>query len=282
MLSEKPWKPEAVVMLGAGILLSLAAGVLLGQLLGNLVPSRAMPDRTFYNFLISTLSFQGAVPFLLHQFLRYHQVGWREFFGLAAARPKRRLLLAAIAGGLVVPMVLSLNWAAQWLMTALHLQPVEQDTIRVLQVSVGWGQRLCFELIQRLTRSLPANESVIAGAGDDCAVLDLGLPDRWVLFKTDAVVEGIHFDRSAAPEKIGRKALARCLSDVAAMAGTPTAALITLGLPKDFEVSSVEAIYTGMNTLARQHQIAIAGGETTTNPERVFLSIALIGTVLRD
>src|SRR5713101_1246008 len=143
MLSEKPWKPEAVVMLGAGILLSLAAGVLLGQLLGYFLPSRVMTDRTFYNFLISTLSFQGAVPFLLHRFLRYHQVGWREFFGLAAARPKR-LLLAVIAGALMVAIALSLNWVAQLLMTALHLKPVEQDTIRVLQVSIGWGQRLCF------------------------------------------------------------------------------------------------------------------------------------------
>ncbi len=143
MLSEKPWKPEAVIMLGAGILFSFAAGVLLGQLLGDFLPSRMMPDRTFYNFLISTLSFQGAVPFLLHSFLRYHQVGWREFFGLAAAQPKR-LLLALIAGALMVAIALSLNWVAQLLMTALHLKPVEQDTIRVLQVSVGWGQRLCF------------------------------------------------------------------------------------------------------------------------------------------
>ncbi len=139
-----------------------------------------------------------------------------------------------------------------------------------------------FELIHLLTRSLPINDTVVTGAGDDCAVLDLGLPERFLLFKTDAIVEGIHFTRQTPPEKIGRKALARCLSDIAAMAGTPTAALVTLGLPKDFDVSSVEAIYTGMNTLARQHQIAIAGGETTTNPECVLLSIALIGTVLRD
>ena len=117
-----------------------------------------------------------------------------------------------------------------------------------------------FELIHLLTRSLPINDTVVTGAGDDCAVLDLGLPERYLLFKTDAIVEGIHFTRQTPPEKIGRKALARCLSDIAAMAGTPTAALVTLGLPKDFEVSSVEAIYTGMNTLARQHQIAIAGG----------------------
>src|SRR5208283_553174 len=79
-----------------------------------------------------------------------------------------------------------------------------------------------FELIARLTDGLPVNPAVVTGAGDDCAVLDLGAPDHLVLLKTDAVVEGTHFTRSTPPEKIGRKALARCLSDVAAMAGTPT------------------------------------------------------------
>ena len=92
-----------------------------------------------------------------------------------------------------------------------------------------------FELIARLTKSLPANESVVVGAGDDCAVLDLGVPEKLILFKTDAVVEGIHFTHETPPEKIGRKALARCLSDIAAMAGTPTAALVTIALPEKFE-----------------------------------------------
>jgi thiamine-monophosphate kinase len=138
------------------------------------------------------------------------------------------------------------------------------------------------ELIRLLTASLPANASVITGAGDDCAVLDLGVPDRFVLFKTDAVVEGIHFTRETPPEKIGHKALARCLSDIAAMAGTPAAALVTLALPREFDPKFVEAIYSGMNTLARRHNVAIAGGETTTNPERVLISIALLGTVARQ
>jgi thiamine-monophosphate kinase len=138
------------------------------------------------------------------------------------------------------------------------------------------------ELIRRLTRSLPGNDAVVTGAGDDCAVLDLGVPDRFVLFKTDAIVEGIHFTKEASPGKIGRKALARCLSDIAAMAGTPTAALVTIGLPRDFEPAFVEAIYDGLNGLARQHGVAIAGGETTTNPERILISIALVGTVAKD
>jgi thiamine-monophosphate kinase len=139
-----------------------------------------------------------------------------------------------------------------------------------------------FELIRRLTASLPGNDTVITGPGDDCAVLDLGLPSRLVLFKTDAVVEGIHFTREAAPEQIGHKALGRCLSDVAAMAGEPTAALVTLALPPTFYPAFVTAIYNGLNALARRHAVAIVGGETTTNPERILISVALLGLVARD
>src|SRR5260370_19818465 len=134
-----------------------------------------------------------------------------------------------------------------------------------------------FELIARLTRSLPTNKAVTVGAGDDCAVLDRGLPDRLLLFKTDAVVEGIHFAPATAPEKIGHKALGRCLSDIAAMAGTPTAALVTLALSNNFDPNTVEAIYAGMGVLARRHEVAIVGGETTTNPERTLISVALLG-----
>ncbi len=62
-----------------------------------------------------------------------------------------------------------------------------------------------------------------------------GAPDRLLLFKTDAVVEGVHFTAETPPEKIGHKALGRCLSDIAAMAGTPTAALVTIGLPRELQ-----------------------------------------------
>src|SRR5476651_237904 len=138
-----------------------------------------------------------------------------------------------------------------------------------------------FELIAKLTKSPPTNENVVTGAGDDCAVLDFGLPEKLFLFKTDAIVEGIHFTRETPPEKIGRKALARCLSDIAAMAGTPAAALVTIALPENFDVEFVAKIYDGMNVLAREHGVAIVGGETTTNPERILISIALLGTVPR-
>ena len=138
-----------------------------------------------------------------------------------------------------------------------------------------------FELIARLTRSLPTNETVVTGAGDDCAVLDVGIPDRLLLFKTDAVVEGVHFTPETPREKVGHKALGRCLSDIAAMAGTPTAALVTLGLPPKFSPESIEAIYAGLNALARRHHVAVVGGETTTNPGGIFISVAQLGWVPR-
>jgi thiamine-monophosphate kinase len=138
-----------------------------------------------------------------------------------------------------------------------------------------------FDLITRLTRSLPTNRSVVVGAGDDCAVLDVGLPDRLLLLKTDAIVEGIHFKPDATPEKIGHKALGRCLSDIAAMAGTPTAALVTLALPKKYDAALVERIYNGMNALARRHEVAIVGGETIQNPERILISISVLGSAPR-
>ncbi|MCF7764911.1 MAG: thiamine-phosphate kinase [Verrucomicrobia bacterium] len=139
-----------------------------------------------------------------------------------------------------------------------------------------------FELIARLTRSLPTDPSVVLGAGDDCAAVDLGVPDRWVLFKTDAVVEGVHFTSDIDPARVGHKALARCLSDFAAMAGTPTHAVVTVGLPGDSRAEFVEAAYEGLTRLAERYSVAVVGGETTRNPEHVFLSISAIGTVRKD
>lgn len=136
-----------------------------------------------------------------------------------------------------------------------------------------------FDLIARLKPLLPTNGFVLAGAGDDCAVLETAPPGTQTLFKTDAVVEGIHFTSATEPERIGHKALARCLSDIAAMGGTPVAAVVTLALPPDHDVERVLAIYRGLNALAARYQVAIVGGETTTNPGGLLLSVALLGTV---
>jgi thiamine-monophosphate kinase len=72
------------------------------------------------------------------------------------------------------------------------------------------------------------------------------------------------------------------LSDIAAMAGRPLAALVTAALPGDFSPDFIERVYVGINALAQRHGVAIAGGETTTNPERLLLSISAVGEVARD
>ena len=130
------------------------------------------------------------------------------------------------------------------------------------------------ELIRRLTCDLPRDSSVLTGPGDDCAVLDWSGSN--LLFKTDAIVEGVHFERNTPPEAIGRKALARALSDIAAMAGTPTHALVTLGVHADMKPDLIEAVYQGLRDCALEHRVNIVGGETTTLPQ-LTLSVSLIG-----
>jgi thiamine-monophosphate kinase len=131
-------------------------------------------------------------------------------------------------------------------------------------------------LINKLTADLLADETVIAGPGDDCAVLELY--GQKLLFKTDAIVEGVHFDSEAPPEQIGRKALARPLSDIAAMGGTPSHALITLGINTSIKENYIEAVYTGVKNCAVQYGVNIVGGETTTLP-CFTLSVSLLGKV---
>lgn len=136
-----------------------------------------------------------------------------------------------------------------------------------------------FELIKVLTGGLPVNSSVVKGPGDDCAVLDLGLADQFVLFKTDAVVQSVHFDGTALPRLIGRKALGRCLSDIAAAGGNPVSAVITLALPAGFDAAQVMGIYEGIKEMAGEYTVSVVGGETTTNPGGILISVSMIGTI---
>ena len=83
------------------------------------------------------------------------------------------------------------------------------------------------------------------GPGDDCAVVARN--DDWdTLLKTDVVVEGVHFTRETEPRRIGRKALARAVSDIAAMGGLPEHALITILTHKTRPVELLEAFMTAL------------------------------------
>lgn len=138
-------------------------------------------------------------------------------------------------------------------------------------------------LVEALTARLAAGPGVIAGPGDDCAVLK---SDRvgWVaLLKADCIVEGVHYARAASPGSVGWKAMARSISDIAAMGGLPRHALVTLVLPANESVSRVKAIYGGLEKAARQFDVSIVGGETSRAPGRgaSMISVALSGEVER-
>lgn len=132
-------------------------------------------------------------------------------------------------------------------------------------------------LVARLLRGLPTNDALLVGPGDDCAVTARN--EHWdTLLKTDVVVEGVHFLRETSPERIGRKALARAVSDIAAMGGIPEHALITVLVHRSRPAALLEGIYRGLNALAERFGISVAGGETSALPDDgLVLNIALTG-----
>src|SRR5882762_3808390 len=162
MLSEKPWKPDAVLLLGAGLLFSFAVGLGLVQALASLLPPRALANRTFYNFVIFVINFHGISLLLVHFFLKNHQVSWREFFGLRTGRIGRALALAIGAALLLMLMTQALAWAVIAFLKLVHVEAADQPAIKVLQVSVGLGERICFGIASVLVVPV-AEESLFRG-----------------------------------------------------------------------------------------------------------------------
>src|SRR5687767_11292887 len=120
---------------------------------------------------------------------------------------------------------------------------------------------------------------VIVGPGDDAAVI---VPERGTLdvLTTDALVDGVHFDRRfVPPDAIGHRALAVNLSDLAAMGAEPRAALLSLVLPASLEVVEVDRMLDGMLALADAHRVALVGGNITRTPGPLTIDVTAIGSV---
>jgi thiamine-monophosphate kinase len=136
-------------------------------------------------------------------------------------------------------------------------------------------------LVRRITARLQSDESVLLGPGDDCAVVRGPARGEDLVLKTDTIVEGVHFTSDTPARLVGRKAVARVLSDFAAMAATPRHALVTLIAPASTEVKRVLGLYQGMEKTARDHGVRIVGGETSRGA-RLILTISLSGTLPRQ
>lgn len=116
---------------------------------------------------------------------------------------------------------------------------------------------------------------IVVDSGDDAAVLAFG--SSRVIFKIDGILSGVHFDGSAAPEAIGHKALARCLSDVAAMGGTPRYAVVAMAVPRKVRPEYLRRLYRGMEKTARRFDTAIVGGDFATHAGKLAITVALLG-----
>jgi len=136
-------------------------------------------------------------------------------------------------------------------------------------------------VVAALLRGLPGAPDVIRGAGDDCAVIGSRRAKLWQLLKTDCVIETVHFRPSDPAETIGWKALARAVSDIAAMGGRPRHALITLAISPEQDFKRATGIYAGLRKCAGDYGIAIVGGETSRSPGPMFISVMLTGEVER-
>lgn len=135
-----------------------------------------------------------------------------------------------------------------------------------------------FEFIQWLrTRAGNAPANLIAGIGDDAAIFSPA-SDRELLVTTDLLVEGIHFNLEYTPPSLlGNKALAVNLSDIAAMGGRPNYFLLNIARPRTMADNQLEAIVTGMLSLAEERSITLIGGDTSASKDRLFISITVIG-----
>jgi thiamine-monophosphate kinase len=138
------------------------------------------------------------------------------------------------------------------------------------------------ELLRRIERRAPRpGPGVVLGIGDDCAVFRPRGAREDLLFTTDMMLEGVHFRRNTHPaDAVGWKALARGLSDIAAMGGEPRFCLVSLALAPWTNERWVDDFYGGLLRLARRTKTTLAGGDLG-HAGRLACDIVVCGAVPR-
>ncbi len=144
-----------------------------------------------------------------------------------------------------------------------------------------------FGLIEALSQiidvagvGIRSHPNLLIGIGDDAAVWQSEASVQ--LGTTDTLIESVHFDLSTTSWlDLGWKSLAVNISDIAAMGGTPTHCMISLGLPPDTELENITELYKGMAEIAGNFSMAIAGGDISESP-MVTITPTIIGTAEKD
>ncbi len=134
-----------------------------------------------------------------------------------------------------------------------------------------------FGLIDLIARKVRPTSSVRIGIGDDAAAF------QWhtnclALATTDMLLEGVHFDLSFCdPFRLGRKALAVNLSDIAAMGGRPRSFLLTLAIPETISVDFLNDFSSGLLEIADEFGVTLIGGDTCASRGGLVIGITLYG-----
>ncbi len=134
-----------------------------------------------------------------------------------------------------------------------------------------------FSFIRWIQQQQAASSQVLAPAGDDMAVMRW-LGDDLLLSAVDQVIDGVHFDSSKhSPRQIGKKVANRNLSDCAAMACLPAAALACVALPRGCGEQYAQELYLGMREALDQFSCPIIGGDTGSWDGKLVLSLTILG-----
>jgi thiamine-monophosphate kinase len=142
-----------------------------------------------------------------------------------------------------------------------------------------------FDFIKRIREQATNRRApdLVFGVGDDAAILR-EREGRETLITVDLLVEEIDFRIEYAPPRLlGHKALAVSLSDIAAMGGAPAFSLLTLGVPKGFQISNPESriffeeFFAGYFALAEKYSVSLIGGDISSTPDRLTIDSIVIG-----
>lgn len=143
------------------------------------------------------------------------------------------------------------------------------------------GEFDLIDWIRRREPERPIDSWTRLGIGDDCAILGVGEGSGAgadLLITTDMLMDGRHFhlDRDG-PEAVGYKAMAANLSDIAAMAGIPRAAVVAVALPRSDAVAMARGLHAGMRELADRMAVDLVGGDTNAWDGPLVLTITVLG-----
>ncbi len=136
-----------------------------------------------------------------------------------------------------------------------------------------------FTLIEHLTKDFEIkNPSTIKGVGDDAAVINNS--NKHTVISTDMLIEGIDFDMTYTPLRhLGYKAVAINLSDIAAMNATPKQITVNIAVSNRYSVEALSELYAGIYLACQRYDVDLIGGDTSSSPTGMYISITAIGEV---